>query len=88
MDSIDLCETLDWHTAKNGKNLYGWSTAFNNRVKYRLAHTADGDVARKNYDGLTSANIGNQFFLPLFLRFLELPAAAAVPITAVFGAVL
>ena len=62
MDSIDLCETLDWHTAKNGKNLYGWSTAFNNRVKYRLAHTADGDVARKNYDGLTSANIGNQFF--------------------------
>ena len=59
MDSIDLCETLDWHTAKN---LYGWSTAFNNRVKYRLAHTADGDVARKNYDGLTSANIGNQFF--------------------------
>ena len=27
MDSIDLCETLDWHTAKNGKNLYGWSTA-------------------------------------------------------------
>ena len=33
MDSIDLCETLDWHTAKNGKNLYGWSTAFNNRVK-------------------------------------------------------
>ena len=62
MDSIDLCETLDWHTAKNGKNLYGWSTEFNNRVKYRLAHTADGDVARKNYDGLTSANIGNQFF--------------------------
>ena len=62
MDSIDLCETLDWHTAKNGKNLYGWSTAFNNRVKYRLAHTADGDVARKNYDSLTSANIGNQFF--------------------------
>lgn len=62
MDSVDLCETLDWHTAKNGKNLYGWSTEFNNRVKYRLAHTADGDVARKNYDGLTSANIGNQFF--------------------------
>ena len=62
MDSIDLCETLDWHTAKNGKNLYGWSTEFNNRVKYRLAHTADGDVALKNYDGLTSANIGNQFF--------------------------
>lgn len=31
-------------------------------MKYRLAHTADGDVARKNYDGLTSANIGNQFF--------------------------
>ena len=62
MDSIDLCETLDWHTAKDGKNLYGWSTEFNNRVKYRLAHTADGDVARKNYDGLTSANIGNQFF--------------------------
>lgn len=62
MDSIDLCETLDWHTAKNGKNLYGWSTEFNNRVKYRLAHTADGDVVLKNYDGLTSANIGNQFF--------------------------
>lgn len=62
MDSIDLCETLDWHTAKNGKNLYGWSTEFNNRVKYRLVHTADGDVALKNYDGLTSANIGNQFF--------------------------
>ena len=35
MDSIDLCETLDWHTAKNGKNLYGWSPAFNNRVSPR-----------------------------------------------------
>lgn len=62
MDGIDLCETLDWHTKSNGKDLYGWSSEFNNRVKFHLAHTADGDVAKKNYDGITKANIGNEFY--------------------------
>lgn len=62
MDGIDLSETLDWYTKSNGKDLYGWSANFNNRVKFRLAHTADGDVTQKNYDGITKANIGNEFY--------------------------
>lgn len=62
MDGIDLSETLDWYTKSNGKDLYGWSVNFNNRVKFRLAHTADGDVTQKNYDGITKANIGNEFY--------------------------
>lgn len=62
MDGIDLSETLDWYTKSNGKDLYGWSSEFNNRAKFRLAHTADGDVTQKNYDGITKANIGNEFY--------------------------
>lgn len=62
MDGIDLSEILDWYTKSNGKDLYGWSANFNNRVKFRLAHTADGDVTQKNYDGITKANIGNEFY--------------------------
>lgn len=59
MDGIDLSETLDWYTKSNGKDLYGWSAEFNNRVKFHLAY---GDVTQKNYDGITKANIGNEFY--------------------------
>lgn len=62
MDAISLDDTLDWHTKKNGKDLYGWSSDFNNKIKFRLRHTSDGDVTEKIYDGLTSANIGNAFY--------------------------
>lgn len=59
MDGVDLSETLDWYTKSNGKDLYGWSAEFNNRVKFHLAY---GDVTQKNYDGITKANIGNEFY--------------------------
>lgn len=62
MDAISLNDTLDWHTKKNGKDLYGWSSDFNNKIKFRLRHTSDGDVTEKIYDGLTTANIGNAFY--------------------------
>lgn len=62
LNQIDINETLDWHTASNGKNLYNWSADFNNKMKYHIRTTSDGSVAEKNYDGLTNANIGNQFY--------------------------
>lgn len=59
---IDMTETLDWYTAKNGKNLYGWSSDFNNKIKFHIKKTDSGVVAEKNDDGITKANIGNKFY--------------------------
>lgn len=62
MDGIALDDTLDWYTKKSGKDLYGWSSNFNNKMKFRLRQTADGAVTEEVYDGLTKANIGNEFY--------------------------
>lgn len=62
MSRININETLDWYTAANGKKLYGWSQNFNNKIKFHLISTADGSELKKNDDGITRANIGNEFY--------------------------
>ena len=63
LNAIDINEVLDWCSKKNGMKLYGWSKTFNNKIKFRAVQIGKNNwTTTENYDGLTKANIGNEFY--------------------------
>lgn len=62
MKAIDIKETLNWDDAEYGKDLYKWSDPFNELITYRVINIAGTSVPVKNYDGLLSSTIGNEFY--------------------------
>ena len=83
---VDINETLNWRSQTKGMDLYGWSAAFNNRVKYRaVLDSAGALIAVENSDGLTSANIGNQFYYRYSFDFFSC-ALQLVSLTLLFCA--
>ncbi len=60
--NIDFSETLNWSDEEKGRNLYGWSDTFNNKIRYRAVNVGDKFVSAENYNGVLKTTIGNEFY--------------------------
>lgn len=68
---VDVTEVLDWHTFKNGKDRYNWSSDFNNRMKWRAIHLGDKWLMVENAAGITSLNIGNTLYYRYYIDYIS-----------------
>ena len=69
--TVDVTETLNWHTKKQGQHLYGWSDAFNTCVKYRAYHVGNEWKTTPNGAGITTLHIGNTFYYRYYIDFIS-----------------
>ena len=61
ISNIDINETLCWYhdgSGEHGQAAYGWNDTFNNIIKYRSVGNGIAQVP----DGITSQDIGNEFY--------------------------